>query len=296
MPGPIRYIDRESQGWREEPLAFGGFLPWLYSDGVVARTTRYALTRRAATRVYGWLQERPTPVERLRAFCESLGIDAEEAAEPLSEYRSLSSFFSRRLKRDARPVVSDARVLVSPADARVFVVPVLDGERLPIKGGHFTLAELVDDPRLAARFAKGAAVVLRLAPADYHRFHFPDDGDASEVRAIEGGYDSVNHYALDRAPGILCRNHRHVTLLRSRHFGDMLIVEVGALFCGAIVQTYRAGNVTRGAEKGYFRLGGSSMVLVLPPGRVRFDDDLVAASQSGHETRVRMGTSLGRAC
>jgi phosphatidylserine decarboxylase len=60
------------------------------------------------------------------------------------------------------------------------------------------------------------------------------------------------------------------------------------------VQTYRPGRVGRGDEKGYFRFGGSTVVLLARADRVAFDDDLLAATEQGVESRVRMGMPVGR--
>jgi phosphatidylserine decarboxylase len=88
-----------------------------------------------------------------------------------------------------------------------------------------------------------------------------------------------------------------VTLLQSRSFGTLAMVEVGALTVGTIVQTYRPGPVLRGAEKGLFRYGGSTVVLLVEAGRVEIDPDLLAWSAVDRpapiETLVRMGTSIG---
>uniref|UniRef100_UPI0020124CC8 phosphatidylserine decarboxylase n=1 Tax=Argonema antarcticum TaxID=2942763 RepID=UPI0020124CC8 len=65
-------------------------------------------------------------------------------------------------------------------------------------------------------------------------------------------------------------------------------------FCvGSIIQTFIPGYVTRGQEKGYFRLGGSTIVLLFEPGAIRFDDDLVADSEQGLEVQVKTGTRIG---
>ena len=61
-----------------------------------------------------------------------------------------------------------------------------------------------------------------------------------------------------------------------------------------MVQTYKAGRVARGAEKGYFKFGGSTLVLLFGRGRVRFDDDLVHNSAKDLETRVLFGSAIGR--
>ena len=53
-------------------------------------------------------------------------------------------------------------------------------------------------------------------------------------------------------------------------------------------------QVVRGAEKGRFEFGGSTVVLLLEPGRVEISKDLLANTQEGYETLVRMGEVIGR--
>jgi phosphatidylserine decarboxylase len=45
-------------------------------------------------------------------------------------------------------------------------------------------------------------------------------------------------------------------------------------------------------EKGYFKFGGSTIVLVFEPDRIRFSEDLVANSETGRETLVKVGQPL----
>ncbi len=72
-------------------------------------------------------------------------------------------------------------------------------------------------------------------------------------------------------------------------------MEIGALLVGGIVQTYQAGSqVARGDEKGYFKFGGSTVIFFFEKGRVSFDADLVANSEKGLETLVRMGEKIGQ--
>jgi phosphatidylserine decarboxylase len=81
--------------------------------------------------------------------------------------------------------------------------------------------------------------------------------------------------------------------LESESFGDVALIEVGAFAVGTIVQTYQPGQVKRGQEKGYFRFGGSTVVVLVPPNRLTLDVDLIGASERGLETFVKMGTSIG---
>ncbi|GIW72031.1 MAG: phosphatidylserine decarboxylase proenzyme [Planctomycetota bacterium] len=293
-PG-VWVFDRERGELELEPIVAPRALRWLYGGGWLGRAARALLRRRAVSRLWGWLQDRPVSRRRLARFIARAGVELSEAELPLERYRTLNEFFSRRLRPGARPLDPDPDALLSPADARVLVCSPLDAEaRLCVKGESWQLAELLGERALARQFAGGTAVVLRLAPADYHRFHFPADGVAGPARALPGGYDSVHPLALAREPAVLCRNARQLTLLRTPRFGTIAMVEVGALLVGSIVQTYTPGPVERGAEKGYFRFGGSSIVLALEPGRLVLEDDLVQHSARGLETKLRMGTRLGR--
>ena len=82
-------------------------------------------------------------------------------------------------------------------------------------------------------------------------------------------------------------------MLAGKNCGRMLQIEVGALTVGSIVQTYERGLVKRGQEKGFFRFGGSTVILLTEPGRIVPDDDLLDATAQGLETLVKVGTRIG---
>ena len=50
----------------------------------------------------------------------------------------------------------------------------------------------------------------------------------------------------------------------------------------------------RGAEKGVFAFGGSTVVLLFEHDRVAVDHDILAHSQQGIETLVRYGEAIGQ--
>ena len=69
-------------------------------------------------------------------------------------------------------------------------------------------------------------------------------------------------------------------------FGDFWLVDVGAFGVGTIVQTFTGEKHLKGEEKGYFKFGGSTVILVAQAGAIKFDDDLVKNSADGLETRI----------
>ena len=64
------------------------------------------------------------------------------------------------------------------------------------------------------------------------------------------------------------------------------------MLVGTIEQTYSPGPVRRGQEKGTFRFGGSTVVLLAEPGRLKLDADLCEASRGELETLVKIGTRI----
>ncbi len=291
-PRTITIRDRASGRLVEERVFGGDTLDRLYGTWS-GRLARRLLRARAASHLYGWLKRRPASRREIPAFVASLGIDATEAERPLDEYQSLDAFFERRLAPGARPIEPDPARLCAPCDARLMATPTCP-PTLSVKASRVSLEVLLGDQALASRFTAGAALVFRLAPADYHRFHFPADGVAGPARRLPGRLESVHPIALG-AGARSFENQREITLIETDRFGTLAMVEVGALLVGTIVQTYRPGPVRRGAEKGTFRFGGSTVVLLAEPGRLRVDDDLVARGPDSAEVLVRMGTGIASA-
>ena len=60
-----------------------------------------------------------------------------------------------------------------------------------------------------------------------------------------------------------------------------------------MVETGGCGDHKRMDEKGYFKFGGSTVILIMEKEKFRFDEDLVRNSSEGMETLVKCGESLG---
>ena len=103
---------------------------------------------------------------------------------------------------------------------------------------------------------------------------------------------TVNPIANDVYP-IYKENAREYSILHTDAFGDILMMEVGALLVGRIVNHHGAAEVRRGQEKGYFQFGGSTVVLLVEKGRLTVDSDILANSAEGAETIVKMGEKIG---
>ena len=208
---------------------------------------------------------------------------------------SVSPFFARHLKSGKRPFSPDPDIFCSPANGKALVFPELtDGTEFPVKGVSVNLESLLGSAEETSSFSSGgAALIVRLAPPEYHRFFFFDEGHAGVARPLSGCCHSVDPISLHRIPNLFHRNRCVITRIDTTHFGPVAYVEIGAFAVANIIQTYAPGPVTRGQEKGYFRFGGSTLVLLFAPDAIRFDEDLVRDSMAGLEVQVRTGEQIG---
>ena len=239
----------------------------------------------------------PVSREEIEKFIDFHGLDMSEVLLPLDDFKNFNEFFYRALKPDARPCSAPERpqISVSPADCRSVVFNQLtQATKIWVKGREFSMKRLLGDayPEDASRFEGGALGIFRLAPQDYHRFHIPVDGIMGKPKTIEGEYYTVNPMAIRSALDVYGENVRVLVPIDSQEHGRVMVICVGAMMVGSTVITRNEGDQVRRAEElGYFKFGGSTILLLFEPGRMRFDADLVDNSSGALETLVR-DTSL----
>lgn len=293
---PIEYFNRYTGKVEREDVYGAGFLKWTYGNPL-GRLSLHTLVKRAAfSHWYGWRMNRASSRKKVAPFIKTFGLKAEEFADAPDSYCTFNEFFYRKLKPSARPIAQDAKAAVFPADARhLGFQNVSEIEGIFVKGATFRLEQLLKDDKLAAGYHKGSMILSRLCPVDYHRFHFPVAGEAGAPRMINGPLYSVNPIALKQNIKIFTENKRAVTVIESPEFGRVLMLEVGATCVGSFEYTYKPGRVEKGAEKGYFKFGGSSTITLFEPGRIQLAEDLVSNAKQGRELYARIGDVMGRA-
>jgi phosphatidylserine decarboxylase len=234
----------------------------------------------------------PASAAEIAPFIAFHQLDMTEVLLPTSEFKSFNEFFYRALKPTARPCSApeDPRVIVSPADCRSVVFNTIDSaQAIWVKGREFTVERLLGDayPEDAKRYHGGSLGIFRLAPQDYHRFHIPVDGILDEPKLIEGEYYTVNPMAIRSALDVYGENVRVICPIDSEAHGRVMVICIGAMMVGSTVITRKKGeHVKRAEELGYFKFGGSTLLLLMEPGQMKYDDDLVDNSNSALETLV----------
>ena len=194
---------------------------------------------------------------------------------------------------------------------------------LEIKGNSYSIEKILKAPCPA--FLKGGTLlVFRLSLPDYHRYIFPARGKLLRTKKIKGRLDSVRKEAAHFKA--FSENKREISLLELNGMGKILHVEVGAMLVGHIhnhlgfepsfdeaVECHKEketeccrekGNIqisgknhlahcfAAGEEKGYFSLGGSTIVELLSD-KIVIDKDLFENTNKGLETKLEIGERIG---
>ena len=271
---------------------------------------QYLLPKKLLTQLAGWgagLHGGDLTHAVIRRFVARYGVDMAEAANPdITSYASFNDFFTRALRDGARPLA--ATDYVCPVDGAISQFGPIERDQIFQAKGHrySTRALLAGDARLAAEFDNGQFATIYLSPKDYHRIHMPCAGRLTQMVYVPGDLFSVNPTTARGVPGLFARNERVVCVFETR-IGPVVMVLVGATIVGSMYTTWH-GQVNpprsrkvrvwdyqtqpivleQGDEMGRFLLG-STVVLLLPPGKTQFAADWTAAKP------VQLGEAMGSA-
>ena len=260
--------------------------------GRLAVLPQYLLPKQALTVLMGRLANAKggaLTTAVIRWFIGRYGVDMAEAepGDPAA-FERFNDFFTRALKPGARPL-ADADWLC-PADGAISQFGAIAGDRIfQAKGHDYSATTLLGgDAELARAFQGGHFATLYLSPRDYHRIHLPAAGRLRRMVHVPGALFSVNPTTARGVPGLFARNERVACLFDGAQ-GPFAVVLVGATIVGSmatvwhgVVNPPRPGRLrdwrydeppvtlAQGAELGRFLLG-STVVLLLPPGPLRFN-------------------------
>ena len=230
-----------------------------------------------------------------RSFIKRNGIDLSECEK--TEFRTFNECFTRKLRAEARPLAKDSEALISPCDGLLSVYPITRGLVVPVKQSWYSICALLRSESLAQEFEGGRCLVFRLQVTDYHRYVFFASGKAAEPVKISGRLHTVRPIALRDLP-VFTENAREFTVIETDVFGTAVQMEVGAMMVGKIANhplpfdESGFARVERGAEKGCFLFGGSTIIVLLKKGCAPDLAAYLEATAQDIETPVRLGMEL----
>ena len=227
---------------------------------------------------------------KIKRFIRNNNIDMSDY--PKIKYKSFNDFFIRRIDTDKRKIDKDNNSLIAPADSKLIVYPIDQNLILNIKNSKYMLKDILKDDKLALEYQNGYCLVFRLSVDDYHHYHFIDDGKVLSNKKIKGFFHTVNPIVYDKYK-VFCENFREVTVLDTKNFGKIVQIEVGALMVGKIKNISNIKTFKKGAEKGYFCFGGSTIILLIKENTCVIDKDILTNSKQEIETKIKLGEKIG---
>ncbi len=285
----IYIVDRKTEKKLEEIVYGESLLQLVYRQTIFSKCLRTLISKLpVASYLFGVWQKTPFSKKQIAPFVKKFLVNLDEAET--GEYPTFNDFFIRKLKKNARPISVDG--VVAPADGRYLAYDNIElHQQVFVKGKKLSIAKLLSAD--ANRYNDGSLLIARLAPPDYHRFHFPVDCTPSAPRRIGGYLYSVNPVSLKSNISYLSENKRVVIELETEKLGLVSFIAVGATNVGSINFTYHPKKLfKKGDEIGYFSFGASMVIALFEPGKVTFSSDLIKNTKAGMETLCQMGQPL----
>ena len=283
-------IYNRKKGIYEETAQYGGNLLNILYNHPLGRLLIKVVIHPIFSRINGWYNSTFFSKKKIQPFIQDYDICMDDF-EP-TEYRSFNDFFTRRIKEGKRQIDFTPENLVSVADSKLMLYPIEQNNLIQIKGVEYTLSELVGNKINLDSFEGGHCMVFRLTMDDYHRYMYMDNGKLLKQYKIKGRLHTVS--SISKAHKIYRENTRVVNLLETQNFGEVICIEVGALLVGKIIN-HPVTDFERGMEKGYFELGGSTIIVLFKKDCVELDKDIVKECLKDIEVKVQMGEKIGEA-
>jgi phosphatidylserine decarboxylase len=285
----VKVYDRRRGAVYDEPQYGERRLHLLYETTLGRLLLGAIFARRWYSRLNAIRDKSSYSARKIQPLVNRFGIDMSDYPE--QSYASYDSFITRKIDPAKRPIADNPNALIAVADSRLLAYSVTSDGRIAVKQSSYTITELLRDRALAATYNEGTCLVFRLGTEDYHRYCFADDGEVIRTNSINGVLHSVQPISSKRYKAF-SENHREYSVIETANFGTVVTVEVGAILVGKI-HNHNITSCRRGQEKGYFSLGGSSILVLLKPGAVTIDSDITEYSLKQIETKVRLGEKVG---
>ena len=179
----IKFYNRKTKKYEIEKVAGSTYLKWTYTSPVGMRLLELIVKKKFFSKLYGFFCDTKISKKKIPSFINDFGIDISICEKKLDEFESFNDFFTRKFTSEARYIDSLSSSLISFGDGKLVAYDSIDLNKLiQIKGYTYSFNKIIDESNIVSKFSEGTCLILRLAPTDYHRFHFIDNGVCEESK------------------------------------------------------------------------------------------------------------------
>lgn len=279
-----KIYNRKTNKLEDEGQYGGKYLNFLYNNAF-GRILLKLIISPIFSKINGVYNKSFMSKRKVNKFIEQYKIDITQFEK--ENYKSFNEFFTRKKKN----VVfnKEKNIFISPAESKLLVYKISDDLKIKIKQSVYTINELLNKEFDAEKYKNGNCLVFRLSMDNYHRYCYIDNGKIEQIDEIKGKLHTVS--SISNNHKIYSQNSRICNYIKTENFGDLIYIEIGALLVGKI-NNYEIETFKKGEEKGYFELGGSTIV-ILTQNNLKIDEDILEYSKKDIETKVEYGERIG---
>lgn len=282
-----KIYSRETKDFYEQKESGNLALKFLYKT-ILGRLILKLIINPSISKISGKYNDSKSSKRKIKKFIKKNNINMEDFVE--EDYQNFNDFFTRTIKEEKRPMSHNPKRFISPADSKVLAYDITEDLMLTIKDSTYSLNELVNNEEDLSEFKNGKCLVFRLCVDDYHHYCYPDSGKLLKHNLIAGKLHTVR--SISSKYKIYKENQREYSIIQTDNFDKIIYIEVGAMMVGKIVNNIKE-EFTKGEEKGYFKLGGSTIVILLKENQIILDKDIINNSKNDIETEVKYRETIG---
>ena len=277
--------NRKTKQYEKNVQSSATILKFLYNT-IPGRIILKLLINPFISKIVGFYHDMPLSKLKIKSFIKNNNITMDEYET--KEYKNFNDFFTRKRKTKIKQLSKGE--FASPADSKLLVYKITKDLKVTIKNSTYTLNELVDNKIDLKDYKNGYCLIFRLAVDDFHRYVFPDSGVVEETYNIKGKLHTVS--SISKEYPIYKENHRIITKLNTKNFDDLIFIEVGALCVGKIINhDIKEYNICD--EKGYFKMGGSTIAILIKDKKLILDKDILDNATKEIEVKLKCGEKIG---
>lgn len=251
---------------------------------VVGRIILKVVILQTLSKILGKFYQTKFSKRRIKSFVKANNLEITN----IDQYKTFNDFFTRKYHFDLKFGNND---MISVAESKLSIYDIDENSILTIKNQKYNLETLLDNKTLAKEYYGGTCLIFRLCVDNYHRYCYFDSGKVTNEKYIPGKLHTVRPIAYeDYKP--LIENTRNYSVLETDNFGTAIQMEVGAVLVGKFTNQ-PCTEYTKGTERGYFELGGSTVVVLLKKDKLILDKDLQNLVNTETEINVAYGEKLG---
>lgn len=227
----------------------------------------------------GSFMDTTASAEAINTFKKHPKINIEDYYEGPSGWFTYNQFLARQVKPGKRPVAAlcNNDVIVSPTDSIYLGKWQMNNNAtISVKGDTYNINDLLANSRYQSKFKGGIFTHFYLSVYDYHRFHTPVSGTVVETKLIAGRTwtNEIKNFLGEKVVddiGFQFNQTRGYIILKTKKLGYVAVVPVGMGFVSSVNITVEIGSqLVKGQEFGFFAYGGSDIILLFEPKRVKF--------------------------